>query len=289
MADDNVKIGQNEIEQLLRQAQASARTSSTTPPTATVPNKPAVVKSGASNAAGPHAAAPSSSSLDRTSAIDDVQLLLAQAEKTLASIDHPENPAAAVSPFELREFAGSPASSDKATLDLLRDVELDVKIELGRTNMYLEDVLKMRKGSVVALDKLAGDPVDIYVNGRLIARGEVLVLNDNFCVRVAELVSGDDVCDAGGWSLALLDVTSDSLQDYPDNLTLPARPSFDLQCRTFFRAKILAWRASLAFAIIPPRSSAVAMKNLTRVFGMIPECTFHFTKDGMGCGSPRRS
>ena len=51
----------------------------------------------------------------------------------------------------------------------------------------------MRKGSVVALDKLAGDPVDIFVNGRLIARGEVLVLNDNFCVRVAELVSGDDV------------------------------------------------------------------------------------------------
>ena len=76
-----------------------------------------------------------------------------------------------------------------ATLDLLNDVELDLKIELGRTNMYLEDVLKLRKGAVVPLDKLAGDPVDIYVNGRLIARGEVLVLNDNFCVRVAELVT----------------------------------------------------------------------------------------------------
>jgi flagellar motor switch protein FliN/FliY len=45
---------------------------------------------------------------------------------------------------------------------------------------------------VVALDKLAGDPVDVYVNGRLVARGEVLVLNDNFCVRVAELITGDD-------------------------------------------------------------------------------------------------
>ena len=45
---------------------------------------------------------------------------------------------------------------------------------------------------MVALDKLAGDPVDIYVNGRLIARGEVLVLNDNFCVRVAELLTGED-------------------------------------------------------------------------------------------------
>ena len=72
-------------------------------------------------------------------------------------------------------------------------MELDLKIELGRTNMFLEDVLKLRKGAVVPLDKLAGDPVDVYVNGRLIARGEVLVLNDNFCVRVAELIAGVNV------------------------------------------------------------------------------------------------
>ena len=51
-------------------------------------------------------------------------------------------------------------------------------------------MLSLRKGSVVPLDKLAGDPVDVYVNGRLIARGEVLVLNDNFCVRVNEIVAG---------------------------------------------------------------------------------------------------
>ncbi len=57
--------------------------------------------------------------------------------------------------------------------------------------MLLEDVLKLRKGSVVTLDKLAGDPVDLFVNGRLVARGEVLVLNDNFCVRIAELVGSD--------------------------------------------------------------------------------------------------
>jgi flagellar motor switch protein FliN/FliY len=97
----------------------------------------------------------------------------------------------AAKPFKLEEFAGAPPSQENATLELLRDVELDLKIELGRTNMYLEDVLRLRKGAVVPLDKLAGDPVDIYVNGRLIARGEVLVLNDNFCVRVAELISSD--------------------------------------------------------------------------------------------------
>jgi flagellar motor switch protein FliN/FliY len=65
---------------------------------------------------------------------------------------------------------------------------MDLRIELGRTQMRLEDVLQLRGGSVVALDKLAGDPVDVFVNGRLIARGEVLVMNDNFCIRITDLV-----------------------------------------------------------------------------------------------------
>ena len=122
----------------------------------------------------------------------DIELLLHQAERALASIDQPSGgPPPGVRPFELQNFSGAPPSSEAATLELIRDVELDLKIELGRTHMYLEDVLKLRRGSVVPLDKLAGDPVDIYVNGRLIARGEVLVLNDNFCVRVAELVAGE--------------------------------------------------------------------------------------------------
>ncbi|NQU20037.1 MAG: flagellar motor switch protein FliN [Candidatus Nealsonbacteria bacterium] len=122
----------------------------------------------------------------------DVDYLLDQAEKALASINSDAETALPpdVRSFRLEEFGGAPASSETATIDLIRDVELDLKIELGRTHMYLEDVLRLRKGSVVPLDKLAGDPVDIYVNGRLIARGEVLVLNDNFCVRVAELIAG---------------------------------------------------------------------------------------------------
>lgn len=74
-------------------------------------------------------------------------------------------------------------------IDLLDDVQLDVKIELGRTSMYIEDVLRLGPGAVVELDKLAGDPVDIYVNDRLIARGEVLVLNESFCVRINDIHS----------------------------------------------------------------------------------------------------
>lgn len=74
---------------------------------------------------------------------------------------------------------------------MLNDVKLGVRIELGRTRMLVEDVLKLGEGSVVELDKLAGDPVDVYVNDRLIARGEVLVLNDNFCVRISDVLSDD--------------------------------------------------------------------------------------------------
>jgi flagellar motor switch protein FliN len=73
-------------------------------------------------------------------------------------------------------------------LDLLSDVNLNVRIELGRTRMLVEDVLRLGEGAVVELDKLAGDPVDVFVNGRHVARGEVLVLNDNFCIRISEIL-----------------------------------------------------------------------------------------------------
>ena len=123
---------------------------------------------------------------------EDVELLLDKAEQALQSIDQPD---AEVLPglksFQFEDFQGAAANSDSATLELMRDVQLDLTIELGRTHMQLEDVLKLKKGAVVPLDKLAGDPADIYANGRLVARGEVLVLNDNFCVRVAELIEGD--------------------------------------------------------------------------------------------------
>lgn len=124
---------------------------------------------------------------------DDVQFLLAQAQQAIASVDRPVEPAMPnIAPFELRDLTGTPPSGDKATLELLKDVDLDVRIELGRTEMYLEDVLMLKRGSVVPLDKLAGDPVDVFVNGRMVARGEVLVMNDNFCVRVTELVAGSE-------------------------------------------------------------------------------------------------
>ncbi len=85
-----------------------------------------------------------------------------------------------------RAIAKSGASGP---IELLKDVDLNVKIELGRTRMLIEDVLRLGEGSVVELDKLAGDPVDVFVNDQLVARGEVLVLNDNFCVRINEIIT----------------------------------------------------------------------------------------------------
>lgn len=180
MSADDARSKQDELESLLEFAQGQA------PQATTAPQGPKTV---------PHTAASNSAaSVSRADdKSDDVEFLLAQAEAALASIDSPqESQVSGLHAYELPELGGSPASSDHATLDLLNDVELDLRIELGRTQMHLEHVLQLRRGSVVTLDKLAGDPVDIYANGRMIARGEVLVLNDNFCVRVAELISGDE-------------------------------------------------------------------------------------------------
>lgn len=90
----------------------------------------------------------------------------------------------------LPEFEmGSVNGNGSQSVELLSDVALNVTIELGRTKMYVEDVLRLNSNSIVELDKAAGDPVDIYVNGCHVARGEVLVLNENFCVRVSEIVA----------------------------------------------------------------------------------------------------
>ncbi|MHC5004746.1 MAG: flagellar motor switch protein FliN [Planctomycetota bacterium] len=92
-------------------------------------------------------------------------------------------------PLDLPDLGGNGAVAGSSGLELLNDVDLAVKVELGRTKMYIEDVLHLNEHSVVELDKAAGDPVDIYVNERHVARGEVLVLDDNFCVRVTEIIA----------------------------------------------------------------------------------------------------
>lgn len=74
-------------------------------------------------------------------------------------------------------------------LDLLLDVPLEVTVELGRNRMTIQDLLALGPGSVIELDKVAGEPLDIVVNDRLIARGEAVVVNDKFGIRITDIIS----------------------------------------------------------------------------------------------------
>ena len=89
----------------------------------------------------------------------------------------------------LPEMRGVAAASMPRSLDLIMDVAMRVTVEIGRSTMTVEDVLSLGPGSVVELNTLAGEPVDVLVNDQLIARGEVVVVDENFGVRVTEIVS----------------------------------------------------------------------------------------------------
>ena len=120
---------------------------------------------------------------------DDLDALLGAASfEDPAPARPPAAPRNTPSAVDMPRFDKVLQEAQVSGIDLLRDVNLEVKVELGRSKMLVEDVLKLVEGSVVELDKLAGDPVEVFVNERLVARGEVLVLNDNFCVRVNEIV-----------------------------------------------------------------------------------------------------
>jgi len=78
--------------------------------------------------------------------------------------------------------------SQEGNLEMLFDVPLQISAELGRTSMSIKEILQLTPGSVIELDKLAGEPVDLLVNGKLIARGEVVVTEENFAVRITEII-----------------------------------------------------------------------------------------------------
>jgi flagellar motor switch protein FliN/FliY len=86
-------------------------------------------------------------------------------------------------------FGGSGESGAPRKLDLLLDVPLELSVELGRARMSIQDLLNLSPGSVIELDKVAGEPLDFMVNGRLVARGEAVVVNDKFGVRITDIVS----------------------------------------------------------------------------------------------------
>lgn len=103
------------------------------------------------------------------------------------------NVSESVQPASFSEFEEVP-TSPKSTrnLDMLLDIPLKVTVELGRTRRTVEDILDLSSGSIIELDKLAGEPVDILVNNKLIAQGEVVVIDENFGVRVTDIISQTD-------------------------------------------------------------------------------------------------
>lgn len=84
---------------------------------------------------------------------------------------------------------GDDGGIDGRGLDLLLDIPLEVSVEVGRSKILVRDLLQLQEGSLIELDKLAGEPLDLYVNSRLIARGEAVVVNDKFGLRLTDVVS----------------------------------------------------------------------------------------------------
>jgi flagellar motor switch protein FliN len=98
-----------------------------------------------------------------------------------------------VKPASFSDFSDFGSSqTESKNLDMLLDIPLQVTVELGRTKKTIKDILEMSAGSIVELDKLAGEPVDIFVNQKMIAKGEVVVIDENFGVRVTEILSQRD-------------------------------------------------------------------------------------------------
>lgn len=93
-----------------------------------------------------------------------------------------------VQPAQFTPLATGPVQVNQANIGLILDVPLQVTVELGRTHKSIKEILDLTNGSIVELDKLAGEPVDILVNGKLLAKGEVVVIDENFGVRITDIV-----------------------------------------------------------------------------------------------------
>ncbi|MGV8843799.1 MAG: flagellar motor switch protein FliN [Pseudomonas sp.] len=116
---------------------------------------------------------------------DDIDAMLASSSATAA-------PAAPRAPLE--EFGNAPKSNPlvntgKPNMDVILDIPVSISMEVGNTNITIRNLLQLNQGSVIELDRLAGEPLDVLVNGTLIAHGEVVVVNEKFGIRLTDVVS----------------------------------------------------------------------------------------------------
>jgi len=94
-------------------------------------------------------------------------------------------------------FAGNPILKEKVPADLHRylDLPLEIRIELGQSKIKLHELIKMQKGGILVVDKFAGEPLDILLNGKVIAHGEAVVVNDRLAVRMTDIISSVETFD----------------------------------------------------------------------------------------------
>ena len=113
----------------------------------------------------------------------------AMAEQAVAEAEAGGGEGAAAAEFDnLEDTSGGPAG-DEANMDVILDIPVTISMEIGRTNISIRNLLQLNQGSVVELDRLAGEPMDVLVNGTLVAHGEVVVVNEKFGIRLTDVIS----------------------------------------------------------------------------------------------------
>jgi len=133
---------------------------------------------------------------------DDIDALLKNqaegvaTEATEGGASTPQPPApeqhSVAQPVEYSQLPAHPTEKAKNNIDIILDVNVEITAELGRKTMLIRDILEIGPGAILELNKLAGEPVDLLVNNKLLARGEVVVINENFGVRIIDIVGQEE-------------------------------------------------------------------------------------------------
>jgi flagellar motor switch protein FliN/FliY len=128
------------------------------------------------------------------SAADDADAMAAEWAAALAeakpeTASEVQDPAEQVTPASFANFAPTTTNSAGNDINMILDIPVQLTVELGRTRIPIKHILQLAQGSVVELDALAGEPMDVLVNGYLIAQGEVVVVNDKFGIRLTDIVT----------------------------------------------------------------------------------------------------
>ena len=122
-----------------------------------------------------------------TVAVDD--RVAAMAEQSLAEAAAAQPAQAAAAEFDSLEDTSDGPAVEEENLDVILDIPVTISMEIGRTSISIRNLLQLNQGSVVELDRLAGEPMDVLVNGTLVAHGEVVVVNEKFGIRLTDVIS----------------------------------------------------------------------------------------------------